>query len=233
MNKFVFVHIMKCGGTSFNRIMRRKWGENRVYNDKSFRRDRKLYGIISITNESDNFYPRQFDPQYHMCVVGHFTARKYKYLEWPQFTMLRDPVERIISYYSFWTSRLERNEAWSNKNRAKQGLPPKYFPRSKLKMSWFVKQMPNEMFHMCGGNLSRFKFAGICEWHEESMRVFQKLIRTKLPTTRFHCNRTPKHDKLDFNKRTRSLIEKYNQKDILLYNKALRRFEREARRYLK
>ena len=186
---------MKTGGTSvlreFERIYKRKY-----YSDPSADVDRTVHGLLCMTDKSDNLYPN-IDYNMYDVIHGHFTIKKYCHLNRPIFTILRDPVERVISHYA------------SAKHHAKKSLS----------VEFFVKANSNLQSKMSGGNLEKFFFVGIIERLEESMNILGKLIGHKLNTT--HLNQA-RWKKLQFTKKQIEFVKKYNKKDLKLYDQALK-----------
>lgn len=99
----ISVHIPKTAGTAFRTILSAHFGE-RLYLDYTERplapgfrwrrlRQRLKPGRVAAGFES------AFD-----CVHGHFVADKYDAADRPVrcVAWLRDPVERMISHYSYW-----------------------------------------------------------------------------------------------------------------------------------
>lgn len=212
LDRFVFVHIMKCGGTTFNRIIRNLFEDKGlVYKDKMFRKDR-YDEIILLTDKSEKYIHERFNPEKHRYVIGHFTVNKYKHLGWPQITFLRDPIERVLSYYSVW---------FYNKNGPD-------WPIEK-----FVRKMPNYMYFMTKGNLNDFAFVGICERYKESLQIFEKMFKIKIPDKSVWYNKTSKKRKFKITGKQRQFIENHNKKDRKLYNQALKRFDQQVERWLK
>lgn len=210
-SRFVFVHIMKTGGTTFNRIIRSLFSEKGfVFRDKTFRSDRRNE-IILFTDKSEKYIPYQLDLGKHKYILGHFTVNKYKHLGWPQITFLRDPVKRVVSYYSVWS-------------------------HSKLSPKWsiekFAEKCPNYMHFMTGGNLDEFTFIGICERYEESLQIFEKMFRIKIPDKNLWYNKTPKRKVFTPTAEQIKFVEMCNKLDIQLYNKALKIFDRQVEEYL-
>ena len=208
MKGLVFVHIPKCGGTSFAVALKKTFG-NEVYRDLSFRKDRNN-GIIQLTDRSERNYPYRFDPDRFSILMGHFTVNKYLKLRRPVVTFLRDPVERIISYYSVWKTTRRYHPMNEDKN-----------------IFWFAERCKNVMWQMTDGNLDLFDFVGITERHEESMKLMENKLGIRFVITKIKRNKTPEGRKLNFSGRTYRILEEMNQMDRVIYNKALERFEEE------
>ena len=211
MNNFVFVHIMKCGGTSLATILRKVFKEY-LYRDLSFRKDRYA-GIIRFTDRSEKNYPWRFNPHKHKCIMGHFTVDKYKHLGWPSITFVRRPADRIISYYSIW----KHNDR---------------MPYNGESIWTFSDFFPNCMYYMMGGTVANFKFIGILERYEESLIILENILDIEIKNKKVHRNRTPKRKKEKFSGRTKRILDERNSKDLALYEESLRRFDKMAKIYL-
>jgi hypothetical protein len=102
MKQLIFVHVAKAGGSSLLKTFRDKFG-GRLLVDYS-------------ENPADPLSPRRLDPtRYNArqirvpdtfdCVHGHFHPGKYAIT--PDVilsTILRDPIDNIISIYFYWKS---------------------------------------------------------------------------------------------------------------------------------
>lgn len=88
---FIFVHIPKTGGTT-------------------------LWHIINQQYETGEFWSYNHQPDYRQmienahkmkCLIGHFPFGVHQHIKRPctYFTMLRNPVERVISFYYYYRAR--------------------------------------------------------------------------------------------------------------------------------
>ena len=95
--KLVFLHIPKTAGTTLHRIIERQYPAESLYS-------------IGWTEDESVAALRQMSEaqQTRICMVrGHMAFGVHEYLSGPvtYFTVLRNPIERVISYYYFVRSK--------------------------------------------------------------------------------------------------------------------------------
>jgi len=87
--KIIFLHIPKCAGTTFNKILAKQYGSNIQF--------KKVLALkpspIPSSEEKDNF----------SVFAGHYSYGLHKYFDskTKYITFFRDPVTRIISHYKY------------------------------------------------------------------------------------------------------------------------------------
>ncbi|MGM0887582.1 MAG: sulfotransferase family 2 domain-containing protein [Bacillota bacterium] len=86
---FIFVHIPKTAGTTLSRIIEDQYKGNEFW---KYSYDYQV--LIEKANKMK-------------CVIGHFPFGVHQHIKRPYtyLTMLRDPVERLISLYYFWSEQ--------------------------------------------------------------------------------------------------------------------------------
>ncbi|WP_420645717.1 sulfotransferase family 2 domain-containing protein [Candidatus Leptofilum sp.] len=88
----IFLHIHKTAGTTLHAILRRQYDEAEVYNI-----DAKGHDYHHFIKLSQSEYAKI------RLLKGHMNYRLHSFLPQPAtyFTFLREPIERVISYYYF------------------------------------------------------------------------------------------------------------------------------------
>lgn len=160
-DKFIFLHIMKTGGTSLRHSLDETFGKKLLV-DPSHRLDRLTDKGILRLHKSLLVYPKNYKD--YEIIFGHFNYRKYRHLGRPTITILRDPVERVRSHYS-------------------AGIK-----RQVISLENFCKATANTMTFMTGGDLSKFYFVGIAEYYSETLQYISKIVDKQLFEYRFNTN---------------------------------------------
>ncbi len=229
----LFLHLPKTGGVSLTEHMKRNLGEGLIHHQP---------GAWQAIERSEDL--GRFD-----YFAGHFNYGFHRLLrrkgvpEVDQITMLRHPVERVISAYYYHGIR----ESWVDCLRYGRGLCREYENDMVKRLSGLAQ--PNgydqdsldrlipygttEIRHLekAKENLTRLSAIGITEHYDESIARFSRMfgwkgesIRMNSAGQRLH-NRRPGWHELDFV--DLDLIYERNRLDMELYEFALGLFERQ------
>lgn len=93
-NPLIFLHIPKTGGTTLNRILERQYSTTAYYEDQVTDGDMNCReGVLALT---------ELQKQEFRVFSGHFSFGIQDILPHPSWmiTLLRDPVERLLSQYA-------------------------------------------------------------------------------------------------------------------------------------
>lgn len=224
----IFVHIPKTAGTTVRGIINRQYGKH-------------CYEITK-TNISHLLSLPQCEKDDIKVLQGHrvFGFHKYFTLEATYITMLRDPVERVISsyYYNLLGLNASSNEIhekiiknnYTLKDYVHNGISPNIENHHVRLLSGNI-DIPHisctiEMLKTAKKNIDeQFELVGITEYFDEFLIMLMLELGWKFP---FYWKRNVTHNrprKEDIDKETLKVIEKYNQLDIDLYQYAKEKFE--------
>jgi len=203
MEKFIFIHIFRTGGTTLKRNLEDRY-DGMFLVDTTFRDERKE-GVLKVKKNNNMFEP--FDYFRYKIIMGHFTYEKYQHLNRPLVTILRDPLERFISNFSG------------------------YFVGRKYDFEEFCEMTKNIYTHFTGGDLNKFSFVGLTEYYNESMRRIGDMFGYDLEPKVLEGDGTIRHNKCVkkrvLTKKQIEYFKKLNKEDYELFNRALKRFKNE------
>jgi hypothetical protein len=229
--QLIYIHIPKTGGSTLQGIINREYGLENVFNVMSNRHAQEY--IDSIENKVI-----QVDIIKGHMVFGHHNSfpnpEKVSY-----FTMLRDPIKRIISNYYFI---LKQDNHRLNKTLKENNYSLKDYVESGVVANAENAQVrllsdnidaphggcTREMLEIAKRNIEeRFAVTGINELFDASLLLMQEAYNWKTPfyTRKNVTGHGVKVEDLD--KDTLAAIKKYNALDIELYEWAKERTQQQ------
>lgn len=208
----IFLHIQKTGGTSLQEMARSVYGNDQVISHADFQ------GMTSESIEKKKF------------ISGHFRmdfALQYREGR-VLFTILRDPVDRVISLYNYYQlPKANSRNAQIAKSRTFEEFLVNAISDTKLKWAvnnHFVKSLSgvSDFKDLIRGgdlkplaeksieNLSLLDYVGTVENYNEDYRAITKLLQWPEIGSLTHNNKSPK-------KITRALLNK-TEIELLAYH---------------
>lgn len=236
LQRFTFVHIPKTAGTSFNHLVMSNYPLEQVF---YWRYDRDML------QEMERFVKQ--DREYGVKVItGHMGMGIHQHLapDYPYFTILRNPIKRVISQYYFFHSLRPEKFTWEEFCFHRQNLMTRYlsglelkqqieltscqklnrFRRRNLPELLSYQECPNELLKVAKENLDKCLLFGITEKMTETLLLCKTHFSWNcIYQTRKNKARKKTPPQLD--NQTLAIIEKYNQLDLQLYQYALEKFE--------
>jgi hypothetical protein len=225
----IHLHIPKTGGKSLDYLIEQKFPEDVSYRWK-----------ISYPTPKD-VANIKFDP-YHM-IRGHFTAKIAEYISKnPVFiTMLRHPIERVVSFYYFVRSR----PASIFYDIANQIPIEEFINLKQPNLHWHINNQmvsvlsgqddyskipSNEDLELSKNQLAQMPFFGLTEYFKESAQLLHYTFIWQNSFEVQHKNATGiRPTREEISPQTLQGILEYNQLDLELYTFADQLFHQRYR----
>jgi hypothetical protein len=225
MNKLtVFLHVPKCAGRTFQDVLENNYAKGRIWR-----------------------YPRGSEPpcgwDHMQCVHGHFPIEKWqvynkqtKEYEWKgididfpnrekvYFTLLRDPIERVWSYYHHTDGHRIYGSIQKWMEDPKREVS-EYYRRRANSHIWTLtahEEITRDSLELAKENLKRTTF-GIKEYFNVSLEYFKELHPDIFKTLE-HTDYNVRKDKRDMTSDERAYIQSHVELDMELYQYARDQF---------
>ena len=224
----IFLHLPKCGGTTFQKIL------NEIYPEE------EIFDITVIDNmrlNTNEFKSLNIDERAKIKLLkGHLDYGLHEYLIGPSeyITFMRNPIERILSYYYYVKARPHHRlfkMGLFNENTSLYDFVTKINQRDihngQIRLLSGIGDTEENMLVKARENIeNHFSFVGTIERFDEGLFLLSK----KFDWPSFHYtikNKTfgrPKMDQID--KKTLDAIHELNGGDISLYNEISQKLEK-------
>ena len=231
----IFLHLPKAAGTTLKDIIHRQYCPEQIYELDS----------TQFIQAQENF--KQLDQTEKANIkilMGHMYFGLHEFLPSPStyITMLRNPIERVVSYYHF-VKKLTTHDDYELIKKQNISLK-EYCQTGRENMcngqTRFLSGTRES--EICGHaqlaeakqNLRQyFSVVGIQERFDESLLLLQKKLGWKKAPFYYqrNTNRANSYHQLGISSDTLATIEKYNQLDLELYEYANQIFEQELNQH--
>lgn len=224
----IFLHIAKAAGTSLNRIIERQYRQDALFGIDG----RNVRSSIEVfKNLSEQRRGRIF------CLKGHMRFGLHVYLPQPcaYITLLRDPVQRVISHYYYvlrtpihYLYEQVTSQNMTLDDYVEGGISPELSNGQTRIISgiWNDEDPPPNMLEMAKRNLcEHFAVVGLTERFDESLVLMKRRLGWRWTFYRRENVAPNRLVKFAISKSTIRLIQKSNEKDLELYAFAKQLFE--------
>jgi hypothetical protein len=233
--RVIFIHCSKTGGTTLRDVLKRQYGPHRV-------RDVDGYRLEAEADQLGRLPDASLAEIHAFC--GHMPVGLGERLACPStyITLLRDPVERIVSHYH-WVLRTPSarlhgevvSRRMSVRSYVEESSGARFFNNGQTRLLGapsMVAEAPatEATLNKAKRNLERFAVAGLAERFEESLLLMRRELGWRWPVYR-PLNVGPRRpDALDLSDEEREAIVERNLLDVELHDHVCRCLEERVER---
>jgi len=234
------MHIPKTAGTTFRRSLYNQFLDHELFptkahlnnqiHKKKYNADKYLYNLPSSVTKNVRL------------LLGHYTFSAgdifYKENQYFRLTFLRDPIQRIIS-------NIFHLKYIGNPSKYKHLAPEEIFELEPNRFtSTYIKffnghdtfynfeDLKQNSFETSINNLRKFKFIGITEQYEKSVKLAQAMFNWQMDIkNRHNTNIRAKKERLNLDKNFINKLTCANKWDIEFYKFALENFNSQCEQF--
>ena len=219
-NTLVFLHLQKCAGTTLHVIIKDQY--------------RKMYGEEALEFLPLHWWPYERQLKHILVYKGHFNFGQEERLLLPAsvlprtyVTILRNPVDRVLSGYHYHFIRHKTYNKWADGKEISilDFLKGNFLINSNMVTYMLGGHQKN--IHRAIENLHKFDVVGLAEEYEGFTKQLDKVLGWPPGYRIEHCN--VQADKLcreDLTEEEFTLLLEINQNDFTLYEEAVKIYDK-------
>ncbi len=215
------MHLPKCGGTTFATILERVYPSQETFTIK-------VIDNTKLNTEEFINLPEEKRDKINL-LKGHLEFGLHEYMsgKTDYITFMRDPIERVISYY-YYVKRKPHHKLYQ-RNLFKDGMSLYEFVtqikqadinNGQIRFLSGIQDTEEHMLEKALENIeNHFSFVGTTEKFDESLAILQKMYQWKTPYYSVENKTNNRPLTHDIDAKTLEAIEHHNAGDIAVYNK--------------
>jgi hypothetical protein len=217
-NNLIFIHIPKTAGSTLNKIIKSQFPNKSIFKVDGFKEGKSIEELKKLDKKERNKI---------RCVMGHMSFGVHKYLPRPSnyITVLRNPVDRLISLYYFI---LRQTEHPLHESIVSNNLSLEDFVNSDLtslgihnvqtRMLAGNKVETSSQLNLAKKNLQKsFTAVGLTEKFDRSLELFSEKLGWQVDEYRSMNVTQNRPQRADISQQIIQLIEEKNSFDMELY----------------
>ena len=228
----IFFHLPKTGGTTMHAILRRQYRSDTIFRTNPEEHWESLRVFRDLPDDTKSKY---------RLITGHMRFGIHEDIKNPSFyiTFLRDPIQRIISYYYYILSYRNHylHQEIKSKNMTlidvlESGIAREFENSQTRRIAGYVRTPygcpPDDMFDLAIDHIEKhFPVVGLTERFDESLILMSNFCHWKLPYyTKLNRGKI-KPAKQAISDETLDTVKKFNELDIQLYEYASQRLQQQ------
>ena len=217
MKNLIFIHIPKNGGNTFKRILEKNFDERTIFS---------VEVINHVTDNLNEFVDLPEEKKEEIRLLrGHirFGLHEHFNQETEYVTFLRNPLERVLSFYNFVLER-KNHRLYHEIHKMSfaefvQNIKDDDVHNAQIRYLSGMNTDESTMLNQALKNIDRyFPVVGIMEQFDKSLILLKKHYHWRWPTYRILNKSNVKNkSKITIDNETKNLIEELNAGDYELY----------------
>lgn len=209
----IFVHIPKTAGSTLRSILRKQYSVDEI----CFGNNEEMIEKLTSLKEEEIARIK--------CLHGHFHYGIHQYIQKKQplyYTMLRDPVEHVISEYYFILRKPNNMSHEKVKDMSFEEFvtSEEFMDRTSNRQTFFISGGQKDNLEKAKENIKNFSVVGITEMFEESIFLISQELGWDDISYRPKNVTKYRPTRKDFPSQIIESIKNNNQLDYELYNHA-------------
>jgi hypothetical protein len=235
----IFLHIPKASGSTLHNIIERQYPSEVIYSIDG----------LNVRDSTNQFKALPEEQRREIKVLkGHMSFGLHEYLPRPStyITMLRDPIDRVISHYYYVIRNPQhqlhkqvKDENLTLQEYVSSGITTEV-NNSQTRILAAIDQskvgfdkITEAAFKTAKQNLkTHFSVIGVTEKFDETLLLLKKVFDWKTPFYIRENVTKNRQSKQSLPQETLEIIQRYNQLDIQLYQYAQHQLDQQISQYL-